>query len=223
MRKLTISNIAECIKHELVSVDRTFLVAVDGSDGSGKSYFANELKQSLAEVGLSSVIGSIDDFHNPREVRYRKGSTSPAGFFEDSYDLHTLKAELLNPIYQGTEEVLMCSFDTESDTPGKKYSSISNVDVFIFEGLFLHRDELIRYWDLSIYLKTDFAVSVPRGNARFGLNLDPEHDSNNRYVEGNKIYRRSCNPESRAGIVVNNDDLACATIISNQYGPVRCT
>ena len=35
----------------------------------------------------------------------------------------------------------------------------------IVDGIFLHRPELSTYWDLSIFLKVDFRVSVPRGAA----------------------------------------------------------
>ena len=95
---------------------------------------------------------------------------------------------------------------------------VSGIDVVLFEGLFLHRDELARYLDVSVYLKTEFSVSVPRGNARFGLSPNPDHTSNFRYVEGNRIYQKNCNPLARAGIVVDNDNLNNASIISNRYG-----
>jgi len=38
--------------------------------------------------------------------------------------------------------------------------------ILIFDGVFLHRPEFRGYWDLSIFLQVDFAVSVPRALRR---------------------------------------------------------
>jgi uridine kinase len=75
---------------------------------------------------------------------------------------------------------------------------------------FLHRDELVGLWDFSIWLEVPFGVSVPRGAARgYGFGSpDPEAPSNRRYVEGQRLYIESCDPRSRATIVVDNSDLA---------------
>jgi hypothetical protein len=36
----------------------------------------------------------------------------------------------------------------------------------IVDGLFLHRPELVGYWDFSIFLDVKFQISIPRGAAR---------------------------------------------------------
>jgi len=218
MRSKTLHIAAEIIKEAWNASDRPVLVGIDGSDGSGKSYFAEELKDELMMVGIKSVIFSIDNFHNEKSIRYKKGNASPLGFYEDSYNLSSLVSELLEPIRDGEHSVKSGIFDCEFDRPLVKNTDISSVHVVLFEGLFLHRDELKDYWDLSVYLKTDFSVSVSRGNARFGLNPDPEHKSNARYVNGNRIYQERCHPLSRSGIVIDNNNLDRASIISNKYG-----
>ncbi|MCJ8298884.1 MAG: hypothetical protein MJK13_08120, partial [Pseudomonadales bacterium] len=156
--------------------------------------------------------------HNPKVIRYEKGRDSPVSFFEDSYDIDALTAKFIEPILKGSKEVIGSTFDCRSDEVCIVNLDVSGIDVVLFEGLFLHRDELARYLDVSVYLKTEFSVSVPRGNARFGLSPNPDHTSNFRYVEGNRIYQKNCNPLARAGIVVDNDNLNNASIISNRYG-----
>jgi len=47
--------------------------------------------------------------------------------------------------------------------------------VLVLDGLFLHRDELVGVWDLSVFLQAPFAVSVARMAARDGSNPDPAH------------------------------------------------
>ena len=72
-------------------------VAVDGVDGAGTTFLADELAEELAGRGATVIRASVDDFHHPREVRYRLGRTSPAGFFRDSYDYGKLVLLLLEP------------------------------------------------------------------------------------------------------------------------------
>ena len=65
----------------------------------------------------------------------------------------------------------------------------------IVDGIFLHRPELRSYWDVSIFLKVDFNVSLPRGAARgqsFDA-IDPRSLPHQRYVwRTEAIPRRVC-------------------------------
>lgn len=65
-------------------------VGIDGVDGVGKTVFADHLAAILRTAGRPVVRVSADDFHHPREVRYRRGRTSPKGFWLDSYDYSAL-------------------------------------------------------------------------------------------------------------------------------------
>jgi uridine kinase len=87
--------------------------------------------------------------------------------------------------------------------------------VLLLDGIFLHRPELHRYWDLSVWLEVDVVVSVPRGAARgegYG-SADATVESNRRYVEGQRLYRDEAQPERLATIVIDNNDLAEPIII----------
>lgn len=49
-------------------------VAITGVDGAGKTQLADELVPlMIGRVGLSVIRSSIDGFHNPRVIRYRRG------------------------------------------------------------------------------------------------------------------------------------------------------
>jgi uridine kinase len=79
----------------------------------------------------------------------------------------------------------------------------------IIDGIFLHRAELRSYWDLSVFLKVDFEVSVPRG-AKRGPALDSPDAAaplNQRYVGGQMRYFRESAPEQHADIVIDYNDL----------------
>ena len=66
-------------------------VAVDGFDGAGKTWLADEL---AAAVGPAATRVRVDDFLNPQEVRYARGRDSPEGFFLDSFDYDAFRAAL---------------------------------------------------------------------------------------------------------------------------------
>ncbi|RJF73210.1 uridine kinase [Deinococcus cavernae] len=191
-------------------------VAIDGVDGAGKTTFADELAATLSKRGQQVIRASIDGFHSPREMRYRLGRHSPEGFYRDSYNLDALQEELLGPLSPGGSGLYRTQvFDVDTDEA--RYAPQQQAqggEILLLDGLFLHRPELLRYWNDSIFLKVDFAISVPRGASRgpgYG-SPDPHAESNRRYVEGNRLYFAEARPEEHAGIVVNNNDLAAPFI-----------
>src|SRR5262245_47953937 len=78
--------------------DQIVRVAVDGVDGVGKTTFADKLGRVVELIGRTVIRSSVDGFHNPRELRYRRGRTSPEGFYFDSYDYPALRRYLLDPL-----------------------------------------------------------------------------------------------------------------------------
>jgi hypothetical protein len=76
-------------------------VGIDGVDGSGKTVFADELADVLKIRGRGVVQISVDDFHNVSAVRYRRGRSSPEGFWLDSFNYERLRADVLEPLGPG--------------------------------------------------------------------------------------------------------------------------
>ena len=61
--------------------DRVVRVAIDGVDGAGKTMLADALAPLIVAQGRPVIRASVDDFHNPREVRYARGKYSPSDTF----------------------------------------------------------------------------------------------------------------------------------------------
>ena len=76
-------------------------VAVDGPDGAGKTIFADELATAIRDSGRPAIRVSLDDFHNVRAVRYRRGQHSPDGCWLDSYNYDRFIAYVLDPLGPG--------------------------------------------------------------------------------------------------------------------------
>jgi uridine kinase len=181
-------------------------VGIDGVDGAGKTVFADELARALAAKGTPVIRATVDGFHRPRADRYQRGRRSPEGYFADSYDYDRLRAKLLDPLSPGGTGIYRTvAFDQHTDTaiqalPRRAVPG----SVLVFDGIFLHRDELRDYWDFSVFLRVGFDVSFRRMSARDGSPADPKAPENRRYLEGQGLYLRTCDPEHRATLVIDN-------------------
>ena len=190
-------------------------VAVDGVDGAGKTVFADELARELTAGGTTVVRASVDGFHHPREVRYRRGRASPDGFYLDSYDYATLRAQLLDPLGpEGSGRFRTAAWDWRSDSPVDPPEQRADPgDVLVLDGIFLHRSELSGSWELTVWLEVPFAVAYARMSERDGTPSDPQHESNRRYLDGQRRYLAECDPAAHASIVVDNSDLQKPVIV----------
>ncbi|MBO3094099.1 uridine kinase [Cellulomonas dongxiuzhuiae] len=189
---------------------RPVRVAVDGVDGAGKTTFADELAEVLRADGRSVLRASVDGFHRPAAQRYRRGRASPEGFFLDSYDLDALRRVLLDPLRADRgrpRRVRTAVHDVVTDAdPGTPWVDVDDATIAVVDGIFLHRDELVDVWDLSIWLEVPFEVTYRRMAVRDGCPPDPDHDANTRYREGQRLYLAACGPAERAHVVVDNSD-----------------
>jgi uridine kinase len=190
---------------------RIIRVAVDGVDGAGKTTLADALAPVVVAQGRSAIRASVDNFHHPRALRYARGRHSPDGFYLDSYDYESFRTLLLDPLSPGgSGRYIARSFDLDNDRPFDLVTQQAEpAAALIVDGIFLHRPELRSCWDLSIFLKVAFDVSVPRGAQRgpnFGAS-DPGAPLSQRYVGGQQRYLSECDPEQRADIVIGYDDL----------------
>jgi hypothetical protein len=186
------------------------IVAIDGVDGAGKTTFADDLSGHLSGP---VVRASVDGFHQPRDRRYARGRHSPEGFL-DSFDYAALRTLLLDPFRAG-HPVRTEAFDHRLDAPVPGAWARPGPDsVLVLDGLFLHRPELRGYWELSVFLRVDFAVTFARMAVRDGSPADPHDPANRRYLDGQRMYLASCSPEDQASLVVDHDDPAAPRIVS---------
>lgn len=183
-------------------------MCVDGPDGASKTLFADELANVLRDRGRSVVRVSVDGFHHPRAMRYRRGSDSPEGFWLDSYDYERLRADVLEPFgANGSRGYRAAAHDVATDcalTP--EPLSADPGSVLVVDGIFLQRDELVDEWDFAVFLDAPFVETARRMAERDGTDPDPEHPRTRRYVEGQRLYFAACDPHRRADVLIDNAD-----------------
>ena len=196
-------------------------VAVDGRSGAGKSTFADEMVPGLRRAGFETLRSTTDSFHRPRSERMRLGSTSSEGYFLDSHQLDVLVEELLDPFRTGREQVLVAAFDEPSDAPHRQTATLGNrPTVLVFDGLFVHRPELVGFWDASIYLSADerldrrwldhLLTDLPEEPSRQAAALDDRLRTARwpRYRDGWFNYATTVDPAAISSISIDNNDLS---------------
>jgi uridine kinase len=186
-------------------------------DGAGKTVLADALAPLVIAKGRQVIRASVDDFHHPRAVRYARGRYSPDGFFLDSYDYAAFRRLLLDPLGPAASgDYIAKHFDHRTDQPvAPRRQQAPSAAALIVDGIFLHRPELRAYWDLSIFLQIDFAVSRQRNATREGTPdaLDPDASSNQRYNGGQQRYLSECRPAQQADIVIDYNDLRTLAVL----------
>ena len=212
-RAALIEMLAERIRR--VSCPHPVRIAFDGVDGVGKTRLADELADDLKTYGRQLIRASVDGFHNPRSVRYRLGRNSPEGYFRDSFNYSALTTTLLTPLGpDGTRQYRRAVFDYRTDSEvTTPFETASEDAILLFDGVFLHRPELLPYWELSIFLDAPFEVTIPRAASRDNSSPDVSAPENRRYVEGQQLYLRTCEPRRAATIVVNNENLSSPEVV----------
>ncbi len=208
----------EELVQRILAVERSHpvRVGIDGVDAAGKTTLADELVAPLGAAGRPVVRAGIDSFHHPSQVRYRRGRDSPEGYLLDSFDHDALVTRLLAPLGPGGDRRFRtASFDYRRDAPVDEPARIASDDaVLLFDGNFLHRRELRGHWDLSLFLRVPFSVTVPRAERRD--DTPPEETRRRyatRYVPGQRLYLESEHPERHASLVIDNTDPAHPTIV----------
>ncbi|WP_296197573.1 uridine kinase [uncultured Microbacterium sp.] len=195
---------------EQVSPAKRILIALDGFDGAGKTHLSAEIAEHAEAMGGRPLVRvSIDGFHHPREVRRRAGD-GPEGFCRGSYRYADFRRCVVEPLRSGIP-ITPAIWDVARDAPVDLGPvAVPPRGVVLVDGIFLQRPELLGVWDMTIWLEVPFAVSVPRGNARFPGRHDPDPEgvSNRRYVQGQRLYLREADPRSRADWIFDNTDLA---------------
>lgn len=188
-------------------------VAIDGVDAAGKTTLADALVRAVERGGRSVIRASIDGFHHPAAVRYRRGPLSPVGYYEDSFDHAALVDLLLAPLGpNGHRRYRRAVFDVRADRPVEAPVAEAPSDAVLFsDGVFLLRPELRRYWDFSIFVRASFDVTLARAEARdrerFGGVAAVRDRYETPYIPRQRLYLASVQPERVASVVIDNDDV----------------
>ncbi|EJR64061.1 hypothetical protein IIO_01960 [Bacillus cereus VD115] len=197
-------------------------VGVSGITASGKTTFANELAEEMKKRGVPVTRASIDDFHNPRAIRYTQGKESARGYYEDAHDYIAFKERLLKPLGpNGNLQYETISHNLKTDIPVHNEPLVTTQNmILIVDGTFLLKKDVEHLFDYKIFVDTDFEIARKRGAEReteaFGSYEEAEKMFLNRYHAACKMYKDEHNPKECADVVFRNSDLGNPEVIFHE-------
>lgn len=187
--------------------DERVLIAFDGPDAAGKTLMARAVAHRLSRPAIGA---SVDGWHNPRDVRLRRGADCPEGYYRDAFDLDALVRDLLTPFRRGAAAVPLTRFDHRSNTAVQATQHVPPDAALLVDGVFLLRPELAASWTLRVYLDVPEGVTLARAVVRdldlFGHEDVVRHRYERRYLPAQALYRAAASPRDRADIVIDNSD-----------------
>ncbi len=188
-------------------------VAIDGIDTSGKTKLAKELSFELRKTHNEVIHISLDNFHNPQEIRYRRGKESPEGYYYDSFNYDVFIQHVLQPLQNEDDRKILKAWldlDRNIRVP-EHWVNVSDQAIILVDGIFLQRVELFQFWNLRIFVDITFSTCLERALQRdlyvLGSIENVTRLYNTRYIPAQKIYFERCHPKQQADIIVFNDDI----------------
>ena len=184
-------------------------VAVTGMSCTGKTTLAGDLAEVLTGAGRPVVPVAYDDFHHPRDRRYRRGRTSAEGYLEDAFDPDALVRLVLEPLRR-ERAVITASYDLAADEPvAPEPVPLPANAVVLVEGSFLLVPELAARWDLAVLVVADPERVLERAvvrDADLGTPAQVREMYLRRYLAAEALHQDRHDPWSRADVVVDLTD-----------------
>ena len=155
----------------------SFLVAVDGCAGSGKTTFARKLHELDPAVGVIH----LDDFYLPSAQRPANSPT-----IAEEYDIARLLAEVLTPLTQG-QSAHYQRYDWGDDRLAE-YHTLPAGGIVVIEGVSALLPMLTTLYDYRVWVECPYDLRLTRGLVRDGEQVrswwvDDWMPAEQRYIE----------------------------------------
>ncbi len=185
------------------SAEKPFVIGISGIDCSGKTVFTEALEKYLSSRDYPTQVIHLDDFTNPKKVRY-SGDDQVENYFNRSFDIQTIIRKLLVPVREkGEYSVSLKAFDVASNKFGaNKGYSFSHRTIVIFEGVFLFRKELAAYIDYKIFLDIPEEICLERSRSRDSEEVRQKYEV--KYFPAQRKYLRQYPPQKAADMIIDN-------------------
>ncbi len=130
-----------------------FLVGIEGKGCSGKSCLSKSLKQRFNK-SIPSQVASIDDFCNPRTIRYDNDVPLGLQVYKNNFDDDFFLNKVIKPAYTAQR----LEFDKNMlDAASDRYTnhvkiSLPEGGVLLVEGLHILKSMYAQYFGFNIFL-----------------------------------------------------------------------
>jgi len=196
----------------LLDAHRLVLVGVDGCEGAGKSQFAARLSNALHSRSIANIIISIDDFCQPRHMRYRSDIPDDIQVYMNNFDEKQFLTRVLIPLRDcGTYEYSFKALDAVTDKYEKQRRyAIQAPGIVIIEGIHVFKLKYRHYFDRMVMLTVDPIEQMKRAYARDPSRGNSPNDIDykytSRYRPSWEHYVRIDKPMEAVHWVIDNTD-----------------
>jgi uridine kinase len=188
--------------------ESAFVIGITGVDCSGKTCFAAGLEDYLKQKGYATQLINLDDFHQPRKIRYAADARD-----EDYYervkqglvfDFQRLIDELLATIRQGkylNKTMTLLDWQTDEFNIEKRFT-IGHDTLVILEGVYLFIEGPARYLDYKVFLDVPIDTWRERARARDSEDVFARYET--RYLPAQMKYLEEYPPQEAADMIIDN-------------------
>lgn len=205
----------ESVLDKIIRTRRSFrepgalLVGISGIDGSGKSAWNRSLTEQLSVRGWNVASFNVDAWHHPPAVRF--SATDPGRhFYDHAFRWDEMFDRLILPLRKNRSVTLTTHLNRQpGDVVVEHTYDYKDIDIILFEGIFILRKEYSRIYDLTFWIECSFETALERAMARNQEGLSEAeiiHDYQNIYFAAQKIHFAEDDPKSFADVIVFNDD-----------------
>lgn len=153
-------------KRNAVPVKRALLAGISGIDGSGKSTIAPLVVERLKARGLRTELILLDDWHNPPAVRFHPQRPAET-FYEKGQRHEELFSHLVLPLKWHRRVRLEATISRQPDEIPFQHTFVYyDVDVFVFEGIFIFKRQFRTHFDFRCWVECSFDVALERALRR---------------------------------------------------------
>jgi uridine kinase len=208
-------------RRQALTANRALLVAVSGIDGSGKGHVTGQIAARLTRTGQNVATIGIDLWQHPQSIRLGM-RPSGAHFYARAFRWEELFTGLVEPLVRHRSvDVVVNAIRTDVDRYFPRQFRFENIDVVLLEGIFLHKREFVRRYDLRLWIDCSFETALARAHVRNQEGLSAaalERDYRSIYFPAQRLHLERDDPRSRADLVINNDPGGC-----DESGPPAST
>ncbi|MFT4416873.1 uridine kinase family protein [Fredinandcohnia humi] len=171
----------------------TLLIGIDGCGGSGKSTFANKLKDECTNV----TVVHMDDFYLPSsQIIHSHPENKPIGA---DFDWKRMLHQVLEPLSQNKEGQYQ-RYDWVTDRLAE-WHTVPVGGIVIIEGCYSIRKELANIYDYTIWVDCPRETRLSRGLTRDGEEARDMWENN--WMISEDMYVEVHKPSERADLIVN--------------------
>jgi cysteinyl-tRNA synthetase/very-short-patch-repair endonuclease/uridine kinase len=176
--------------------DKPIIIAIDGRGGSGKSILSKKIAENLEDVEVLEC----DDFFDFEKLDEKV-------FF---WDKERFKTQILIPLTQGKEAIFESNNWIDQKLVGKINKTVQSKKFIILDGLCTLQQDLIKYYDLNIWVEKELESSLHAAKTR-DVNernrAEQEfHELWDKWIPVQEKYINLVKPQEKADIIISTEN-----------------